>query len=326
MSERFEGIAYTLTSAGEVVVRQRSVPADRTVLRVAAAGVCGTDLIDFRGRLDRPGTLPDTSPGHEIAGTVVHSEDGWPVGTPVVVDPAFHCGACGPCAAGRTSYCERLLLLGHTYGSGGLARYVAVPGTALLRMPDRIDVVSAALVEPLACAHHAAAKVTCDGPALVLGAGTIGLGVALLLRARGLEVAVADPAPVRAALAADLGLPVGRPDGALPVVVEASGTAAGFHDALDAVARGGHVLVAAQHSGTLTVDAGLAFGKELRLSWSLGALRADFHAVLRLLAAGVLDPRPLATPVRPEDFGTATFRDMAAGHTAKPVVVWDAQL
>lgn len=326
MSDRFEGVGFTLTTAGELVRSPAVVSAERTVVRVAAAGICGTDLAEYRRRLTEPGTLPDVTLGHEVAGTVVHSDDGWQPGDRVVVDPAIHCGTCAMCTTGRTSYCERLLLLGHNYGAGGLAPYVAVPGTALLPVPPGVDAVAAALVEPLACAHHAAAKVTGNGPVLVLGAGTIGLGVALILRARGLEVSITDPAPARAATAVSLGLPAGRSDAPNRVVVEASGTAAGFAEALSAVARGGHVLVAAQHTGVLPVDGGTAFGKEINISWSLGALRPDFQAVLRLVAGGVIDPHPLAAPVEPADVGTNTLRDMAAGRTAKPVVVWQSQL
>jgi (R,R)-butanediol dehydrogenase / meso-butanediol dehydrogenase / diacetyl reductase len=326
MSDRFEGIGFTLTSAGELVRSPVTVTAERTVVRVAAAGVCGTDLAEYRRRLAAPGALPDVALGHEVAGTVMHSDDGWEPGARVIVDPAIYCGACAPCSSGRTTYCERLLLLGHNYGSGGLAHYVSVPGMALLRVPPGVEAVTAALIEPLACAHHAATKITGAEPVLVLGAGTIGLGMALILRARGLEVSVIDPAPARAMLATSLSLSISRPVGLSPIVVEASGTAVGFADALASVARGGQVLVAAQHAGVLAVDGGLAFGKEVRIGWSLGALRTDFHAVLRLVSASVIDPRPLATPVRPAEFGTETLREMAAGRTAKPVVVWNAQL
>ncbi|GAB3066780.1 zinc-dependent alcohol dehydrogenase [Micromonospora schwarzwaldensis] len=325
MSDRFEGIGYALTSAGELVGSPTVTVAARTVVRVDAAGICGTDLAEYRRRCAEPGVLPDVALGHEVAGTVVHSDEGWAPGTRVVIDPAIHCGSCARCVTGRTSYCERLLLLGHNYGAGGLARYVSVPGSALLEVPPGLDPVTAALVEPLACAHHAAAKVPGEGPVLVLGAGTIGLGVALFLRARGVEVSVTDPVAARAALTRSLGLPTDRPDTPCPVVVEASGTAAGFAEALGAVDRGGTVVVAAQHPGVLAVDAGTAFGKEVTIGWSLGALRPDFRATLALLADGVIDPRPLASPMAPADLGTGTLRDMAAGRTAKPVVVWPAQ-
>lgn len=326
MYDSFDGIAFSLSSDGQVVSASSSVAASGTVVRVAAAGVCGSDLVQYRQRLAHPGTLPALPLGHEVAGTVAHGGEGWPVGTAVVVDPAFYCGGCPPCAAGNTNHCTRLMVLGHSYGSGGLARYVSVPEASLVRVPTGLDAVSAALVEPLACAHRAAHRVTEHGPALVFGAGTIGLGVALVLRSMGREVAIVDPSPHRRALALSIGLFLRESGRMFPVVIEASGTPTAFRDALESVSCGGQVVVAAQHTGTMALDAGVAFGKEIQLTWSLGALRSDFRAVVDLITSETLDPRRLATPLCPNDFSTDALHEMAAGRSAKPVVVWEAAL
>lgn len=179
------------------------------LVRVTAAGVCGTDLTDYRQRLAAPGTLPAVPLGHEVAGTVADAgESGWAVGTPVVVDPAFFCGACHHCEAGRTSYCTELKLLGHNYGSGGLTDHLAVPADALVEIPPGIDPVAAALIEPLSCAHHAARKAGDESSeAVIVGAGAIGVGIALVLRAQGFErLVLLDPVAERRAAATALGL------------------------------------------------------------------------------------------------------------------------
>jgi 2-desacetyl-2-hydroxyethyl bacteriochlorophyllide A dehydrogenase len=324
--------AFLLTSTGELVraTVELTPPEPGWVLvRVRAAGVCGTDLAEHRRRTARPGAHPDVRIGHEVTGRVILDPTGrWAAETPVVVDPAVFCGACEPCRRGRTNHCPRLRLLGHDLG-GGLADHLVVPASSLLEVPASLDPVVAALVEPLSCARHATTRVIGAGAAdrvLVFGGGMIGVGVALLLRTAGHErITVVEPAAARRAVAAGLGLSVlaGPTATQAEVVVEASGNAVAFQDALRAVTRGGQLIVAAAHADPLVIDPDLAFGKEIRLAWSLGALREDFRVVLDLLAGGGLDPAPLAQVVRPGEFTTDTFLAMAAGTMGKPVVVWD---
>ncbi|WP_328720260.1 alcohol dehydrogenase catalytic domain-containing protein [Streptomyces sp. NBC_00247] len=320
--------AFVLTSEGEISLTRPDMPQagrSHVLVRVTAAGVCGTDLTDYRQRLAAPGTLPAVPLGHEVAGTVADAgESGWAVGTPVVVDPAFFCGACHHCEAGRTSYCTELKLLGHNYGSGGLTDHLAVPADALVEIPPGIDPVAAALIEPLSCAHHAARKAGDESSeAVIVGAGAIGVGIALVLRAQGFErLVLLDPVAERRAAATALGLDARAepPSAPAALVFEASGVEGGFQDACRLVSRGGHLVVAAQHAHPLTLDSWLAFGKELRLSWSLGALREDFRAVIALVRTGRLRPEGMATGIRPEDFSTHTLEAMAAGKHPKAVL------
>jgi (R,R)-butanediol dehydrogenase/meso-butanediol dehydrogenase/diacetyl reductase len=332
MRESFEsGSAFILTSSGEVTrVGTSGSPLKPgwVLLKVMAAGVCGTDLTEYRRRVAEPGVYPDVRIGHEVSGQVVVSASpSWREGATVIIDPAFFCGKCATCQAGLTSYCPRLAILGHDFGTGGLADQVAVPASAIIEVPESLDPVAAALIEPLSCAYHAASKIT-GTPAdrvLIFGAGMIGLGVALVLRARQYQdVTVVEPAPVRRAVAERLGfMAVDRPPSAgAPVLVEASGNADAFQDAMRLTTRGGQIVVIAQHAGGLSVQADLAFAKEIRICWSLGALRSDFHAVLDFLMANVIAPAPIADVIRPDQFSRQTFKAMAGGSIAKPVIVW----
>ena len=322
--------AFVLTEAGEIIRGAVEMPAlgrETALVRVFAAGVCGTDLAEYRRRIATPTAWPDLPLGHEMAGTVVASgSEDWPDGTPVVVDPAISCGACSLCRSGRTSYCPRLLLLGHNYGSGALADYVTVPVRALIRLPDGIDFVTGALIEPFSCAHRAvdrAGAIDSD-VALVLGAGGIGLGIALILEALGRQAPImVDPSAERRSRAADLGVqthaevPAGR---AASLVFEASGSPLAFQAAVGAVAHGGRIVVAAQHPVPLPIDPGTAFGKELQLIWSLGALRRDFGAVLGLVESGRLKPAAAARVVDAREFDTAFVASLAAGAHTKTVI------
>ncbi|MEI7033327.1 zinc-dependent alcohol dehydrogenase [Streptomyces pratensis] len=328
--------AFLLTPDGDLVLTHAETPspgAGQVLVRVTASGVCGSDLAEFRRRRAQPGAHPPLVMGHEVAGVVAAGgTPEWPEGTPVVVDPALFCGRCSTCRAGRTSHCPDLRIVGHNYGQGGLSEHLAVPADALIRVPASLPPATAALVEPLSCAHHAVLRAGDADPragAVVFGAGAIGLGIALVLRARGFETPVlVDPAPGRRAAATAAGFTAlsGPPPEAAPLVFEASGAPAGFRDAFTLTARGGALVVAAQHGEDLVIDPWSAFAKEIRLTWSLGALRSDFDDVIELVHSGRLNPAGLAESVRPTDLTTLALTAMAAGARPKAVVAmsgWD---
>jgi 2-desacetyl-2-hydroxyethyl bacteriochlorophyllide A dehydrogenase len=320
-----------LTSAGEVV--SETVPATlrpgMCLVEIAACGVCGTDLQHFRSRRAAPGTLPDLPIGHEIAGTVVAAgpgdgSDRWRPGTRVVVDPCLHCGSCPPCGAGQPAFCADVAVIGTDTGTGGIADRIVVPTTALVALGALLPPAVAALTEPLACAHHAlgrAADSRYPGRVVVVGGGSLGLLIAVLARARGADVLVVDPAPARRGLAARIGLAaaedVASRSAGIAVVATSDDRALGR--ALDAIARGGEVVVA----GTLhraELDAETAFAKQARLSWTLGADRRDFAAALRLLPAAPVEWSRMVEPIPREAVDAGLFEALAAGRIAKPVV------
>jgi (R,R)-butanediol dehydrogenase/meso-butanediol dehydrogenase/diacetyl reductase len=320
-----------LTSAGDVV--SDTVPVQLgpglCLVEVAACGVCGTDLQHYLRRRAAPRTLPDLPIGHEIAGTVVAAWPGdgsspWRPGTRAVIDPCLHCGSCPQCRAGQPVLCTKVAVIGTDTGTGGIADRIVVPAAALVPLGSPLPPAAAALAEPLACAHHAlgrAADGLHHGRVVVVGGGSLGVLVGVLARARGADVLVVDPAPARRDLAASIGLTavddVGCGSVGIAVVATSDDRALGC--ALDAVARGGEIVVA----GTLRrveLDAGTAFAKQVRLSWSLGADRRDFAAALQVLAAAPVEWSRLVEPVPREAVDGALFEAMAAGRIAKPVV------
>jgi (R,R)-butanediol dehydrogenase/meso-butanediol dehydrogenase/diacetyl reductase len=172
--------AVRLHGVGELRVED-SVPmgapaAGEVKLRVRAAGICGSDLHNFRtGRwISR---LPVT-PGHELAGEVIELGQGVTTLQPgdlVVADSRVACGHCRACQAGRENTCESLGYVGEVC-DGGFAEFVNLPVTQLLKVPRGIPARIATLSEPLAVALHlidrlAPAK---DQPILIAGAGPVG--------------------------------------------------------------------------------------------------------------------------------------------------------
>ncbi len=180
-------------------------PVGREVLiRVAACGICGTDLHLVDGSV--PLYQPPAVLGHELAGTVAAigpEVRTLAVGDPVTVDPSLPCGACFFCREAQPYMCPN-----RTPAFGGFAEYHTVPEPCAYRMPPGVPIEHGALAEPLSCCLHAlelgAPRV--GGTVAVVGAGTIGLLVLQLVKRSGaVLVAVSEPDPERRALAVQLG-------------------------------------------------------------------------------------------------------------------------
>jgi threonine dehydrogenase-like Zn-dependent dehydrogenase len=169
----------------------------QVVLDVHRVGVCGTDVEFFTGEMaylhDGAAHYPMRL-GHEWCGTVrtvgPGVDEAWR-GRRVTGDTMLGCGQCRRCRSGRHNVCADRVEIGIRGGfPGALAEQLAVPASALLALPDRVDDVAGAMVEPggnaLRCVL--AASVTAGDRLLVLGTGTIGSLVAQFALARGIEV------------------------------------------------------------------------------------------------------------------------------------------
>jgi (R,R)-butanediol dehydrogenase/meso-butanediol dehydrogenase/diacetyl reductase len=193
-------------------------------LRTTAAGICGSDLHNYR-----TGHWISRSPstaGHEFAGVVTDVGTGvssLAVGDTVVADSRFWCGECEACRSGRTNVCTSLGFVGEVC-DGGFAEFVALPARLVCRHDPALDPTIAAMAEPLAVALHALRKqaVPKGEPILVVGCGTIGGLVALLLsRLHDGPLLVADRNAARARLVAEI-------SGAAVVDVDASSIGRGL--------------------------------------------------------------------------------------------------
>jgi threonine dehydrogenase-like Zn-dependent dehydrogenase len=241
-------------------------------LSVEACGICGSDLHFWHGHLRRP---LGTSPGHELAGTVVDGPAGL-ADVRYAVSPNITCGVCEYCRSGRSNLCNQGgpgLGLGR---DGGLAETVDVPLANLAPVPDGVDAVTASITEPLAVAVRGVgmAAVGPDSTVLVLGGGTIGLCAALVARDRAGTVAVVARHPHQRAAAEAMGVTVlsevdsvawgkeHRPD----VVVESVGGAADtVRDAIRVVRRGGRIVLLGTFSEPKAVDLQRLMMKEVAL-------------------------------------------------------------
>lgn len=187
---------------------------DDVVVKVAAAGICGSDL-----HLLSWGPLPVVL-GHEVSGWLAD-------GTAVAIEPVRWCGTCVRCLAGDTQLCATASTIGISV-DGGMADEVLVGPECVVRLPAGLDVLDAGLVEPVACAVHAMARARVE-PGMrvaVVGGGTLGIAAVAAAAHAGCEVGSVTRHPHQAAAAEAVG---GRPaEGRYDVVIEAAGTSSAF--------------------------------------------------------------------------------------------------
>jgi L-iditol 2-dehydrogenase len=280
------------------------------LVRVTAVGICGSDLHWYgesgigEAVLTRPLVL-----GHEAAGVIV---DGPRAGQRVAIDPSVPCGACETCAAGRGHLCPRVRFLGHSVNDGALRELMTWPLDRLVPLPDTIDDVAGAMLEPLGVALHALrlARVQPGDTVAVLGCGPIGLMLIQLARRAGaITIVATDRLAHRAAAGRELGAIATVVEGGAErdVLLRATGgrgvdaaiEIAGDDDAIEAaivVARpAGTVVIAGIPAGDYsTVNASVARRKGLDLRFSRRMVRT-YPRAIALVEAGLIDVNALVT-------------------------------
>lgn len=217
-------------------------------LKIAAAGICGSDL----GRGFKGGAYHyPLVMGHEFSAVVEEAPAGgrFAVGARVAVFPLLPCGQCEPCRNGWVQLCLKYDYFG-SRRDGAFAQYLYAPESHLLAVPDDVTLEEAAMCEPAAVAHHGVsmAPVVPGRGALVIGGGPIGLIAAQWLRIKGCaSVAVADVDPAKLAFAERFGFTaidsrdLPRHADAFAYVAEACGLAVTRAAAVACCARKGHV-------------------------------------------------------------------------------------
>lgn len=301
--------AFVVTAPGEAGVVEVDPPVaapGQVVVDVQRVGVCGTDVEFFTGEMqylhDGHARFPMRL-GHEWMGRVSAVGDGvdpsW-VGRRVTGDTMLGCGACHRCHDGRQHVCERRTEVGIRGGqAGALAEQLAVPVASLFALPDAVDDVTGALVEPGGNALRSAqgAHLRPGDRALVLGPGTIGLLVAMFLRAEGVEVHLLGRSERSRAFAGTLGFDRvwtrdDLPAVAFDAVIDASNAPSLPALALDLVEPGKRVVYVGLAGSHSHIDTRTLALKDVT---AVGVLSASpgLAGTIELFASGAVDPRPL---------------------------------
>ena len=231
------------------------------ILRVARAGICGSDL-----------HMVDAGIARVVLG---HEFGGWlPDGRLVAVRPTGECGTCVPCTTGVQTGCP--LCWSTAYGisaDGGLAEHIVVTPDRVHPMGPAARPEDAALVEPLAISWHGVRRAGVEPgmTSLIVGAGSIGLLTVAALRARGLDVDIVARHAHQAVAAERLGARVVEAPGvgAYPRVFDAVCTQQTFDACARAAAPGGSILEYGMFWAPVTMSNDLLF-KEVSVVPAMG--------------------------------------------------------
>jgi L-iditol 2-dehydrogenase len=310
------------------------VPAkDEVLIRVAACGICGSDVHGYDGSSGR--RIPPVVMGHEAAGIV--ASVGTDVknvseGDRVTFDSTIFCGTCDFCLRGEINLCDHRQVLGVSCSDyrrhGAFAEYVAVPSRIVYRLPGQMSFAEAAMLEAVAVAFHAVSltEVSPGSTALVVGAGMIGLLIAQALRVAGCShVLVADIDESRLNLAKQLGaseaLRADEPNivsrilqlsnAGVDLAVEAVGRNQTVGLAIDSVRKGGYVTLVGNIAPEITLPLQKVVTRQIRLQGSC-ASAGEYPKAIELMSTGAINVKPLITAVAPLDHGPQWFERLYA--------------
>ncbi len=279
--------------------------AGEVLIRVAASGICGTDLHILQGTY--MGQYP-VVPGHEFSGVIERTGAGvsrFRAGDRVAVEPNIACDNCWHCLNNRQNFCLHWQGIGVTVARpGAMAQYVTAPERAVFDIGG-LSFEEGAFMEPLSCVLHGLqrAEVPLGAHVAIIGAGPIGI---LLLRAirssGGARLTVVERNPSRAAFACASGAEAcfAEPDrleeDRYDVVVDASGSIAAMRQTLRFVRHGGTLLwFGVPPAGqTMEIEPFVIFRKGLKVLSSFTSVRNSYQA-LDMLQAGRIEVRDIVS-------------------------------
>jgi threonine dehydrogenase-like Zn-dependent dehydrogenase len=286
------------------MVPQPDEPAE-ALIKVRLAGICATDLELVKGYYPYTGI-----PGHEFVGELTEApEPAW-VGKRVVGEINAVCGRCEQCRNGRPTHCENRSVLGIVNRDGAFAEYLNLPFENLHPVPDGIPDEAAVFTEPLAAALEIRQQVHIQPTdrVLVVGAGRLGQLIAQVLALTGCDLRVMARHDRQRELLAARGIrpidEVGIQPWRWDVVVEATGSPAGFELARRAIRPRGTLVLKSTYKGDLTANFSSLVVDEITL---VGSRCGPFEPALRLLESREVDPLPLIVGEYPLEEGLKAF-------------------
>ena len=299
-----------MTAPGLIKFRQIEIPKpnpNEVLLQVKRIGVCGSDIHVYNGV--HPYTGYPVVQGHEVSGVIAEvGEDvkDFHKGEQVVFMPQVTCGTCYPCRHGMEHICDHLKVMGFQT-DGAAQEYFPVPAEKALRVPEKISLDHAAMIEPLSVAVHALSRYgdVRGKKVLVLGSGTIGNLVAQAAQALGASrIMITDISEYKLNKARHCGISLAvntaresldevilrefGPDKA-DVILECVGTQDTITQAIENARKGSVIVVVGVFGKKPEVDLGLVQDRELTLTGTLMYQRKDYETAIRLMSQGLLN-------------------------------------
>ncbi len=318
---------------------------DEILVRVAACGICGSDVHGYDGTSGR--RIPPIVMGHEAAGVVASTGSGvkkFKAGDRVTFDSTVYCGECEFCRQGEINLCNNRQVVGVSCGdyrrAGAFAEYVVVPQRIAYHLPEALEFKEAAMLEAVSVALHAVRVSEMKGgeTALVIGAGMIGLLTLQAAKAAGAtKVLVADIDRTRLETAKNIGADetlllsgndlvqeILRQTGGrgVDLVLEAVGRQETIAASIASVRKGGTVTLIGNISPEIKIPLQAVVSRQIRLQGSC-ASSGEYPQAMELLANGKIKVKSLITAVAPLEDGPRWFERLHAGEPNLMKVVLD---
>jgi L-iditol 2-dehydrogenase len=318
---------------------------DEILVRVAACGICGSDVHGYDGTSGR--RIPPIVMGHEAAGVVAAAGSGvtkFKPGDRVTFDSTVYCGQCEFCLQGDINLCNNRQVIGVSCGdfrrAGAFAEYVVVPQRITYHLPEELEFQEAAMLEAVSVALHAVRVSEMKGgeTALVIGAGMIGLLTLQAAKAAGAsQVLIADIDRSRLERAEQLGADatlllsgtelveeiLRRTGGrGVDLVLEAVGRDETIVASIASVRKGGTVTLIGNISPQVKIPLQVVVSRQIRLQGSC-ASSGEYPEAMELLANGKIKVKSLITAVAPLSDGPRWFARLHAGEPNLMKVVLD---
>ena len=302
---------------------------DEVLVKVKAIGICGSDVHGIDGSTGR--RIPPVIMGHEASGII--EETGkevsmWKAGDRVTFDSTIYKTNDWYTQKGMYNLSDGRKVLGVSCDeftrNGAYADYVAIPQHILYRLPDNVDFIQAALVEPAAVALHAIEITPFDSAhtAVVVGAGMVGSFVVQLLKIKGCKNIIAiDLEDERLQLAKKLGadfvfkpgdinlsekvlsLTEGR---GADMAFEVVGIGATIQSAIQLLRKGGTLTVLGNLSPQIEIPLQAIVTRQIRIQGSC-AINGEYPAILDLISSGKLDMTAILSAEAPLSEGAGWF-------------------
>jgi threonine dehydrogenase-like Zn-dependent dehydrogenase len=299
---------------------------DEALIKVKAVGICGSDIGAYRGAnglVTYPRVL-----GHEIAGEIVsipENDKGLVPGDRVVVDPYLYCGHCYPCSIGRTNCCTDLKVLG-VHVDGGMAEYFCHPASMLVKIPDGMSYVQAAMAEPLTISLHGIHRGALKAGEFctIIGAGPIGLVAGMIAQEYGGKAILVDLVQERLDFAKKLGIahvinassenPLQRIEAITggtmsQLVMECSGANVSVRNTLDFVSHAGRVTLTGWPKKETSLPTDLITKKEIDIRGARTSA-GEFEEALELIRSKRVDMTKILTKTVSLDEVPQTIADI----------------
>ncbi len=284
---------------------------DEALIKISMAGICNTDFEIIKGYLGFKGVV-----GHEFTGIVekVNGASRQLIGKRVVGDINCACGICDLCLKGLKTHCLSRKTLGIADKDGAFAEYITLPVDNLFVVPENVADEEAVFTEPLAAAFEISEQIHIKPTdrILVMGDGKLGILISLVLSLTQTDVTLAGRHVGKLAITEAKGirtintLAFEIPRKTYDIVVEATGTATGFENALQLVKPRGKIVLKSTVAESKEINLAPVVINEIQL---IGSRCGPFEPALRALSKRYIDVKPLIAAIfKPEQIYEAFKR------------------